>query len=326
MGDVAMTVPVLRAFTKQYPDVKITMLTRGFFAPFFRDLNNVTVYPIDVKGKHKGMIGLFRLSKELSRMNIDMVADLHNVLRSSILKLFMTGNKFIQVDKGREEKKALVQGKQFIQLKTTHQRYVEVFNQLDFEFDLENPSFPDKPALSEKNTEITGAKSEKWIGIAPFAQYESKMYPIELMKEVIHRLSKSYSVLLFGGGQKEVAILKAIETESVNVINLAGRLNLNDELDIISNLDVMLSMDSGNAHIAAMCGIPVITVWGVTHPYAGFYPFNQPKTNGLLADRKMYPEIPTSIYGNKCPENYKNAAGSIKPEFIIDKIGFVLKG
>ena len=71
MGDVAMTIPVLRAFTQQYPNVKITVLTRGFFNPFFRDLPNVTVFSPDLKGKHKGIFGLLKLSRTLAKLNID---------------------------------------------------------------------------------------------------------------------------------------------------------------------------------------------------------------------------------------------------------------
>ena len=325
MGDVAMTIPVLRAFIEKYPNVKITVLTRSFFSPFFRDLNTVTVYPIDVKGKHKGIIGLYRLSKELRKLRIDFVADLHNVLRSTLLNIFLFGIKVVQVDKGRSEKKALVAGSVFKQLKTTHQRYAEVFEKLGFYLDLKNPVYPNKYSLSQSLISILGEKSTNWIGIAPFAKHESKMYPLELMKEVIKTLSTSYSILLFGGGQKEVEVLKSIEKDNESVTNLSGRLTLNEELDIISNLDVMLSMDSGNAHIAAIYGIPVVTIWGVTHPYAGFYPFNQQSANSLLADRKKYPRIPTSIYGNKYPENYKDAAGSIHPRLVIEKIKFLIE-
>ena len=84
-----MTVPVLRALTQKYPDLKITVLTRAFFKPFFRDLKNVDVYSADLKGKHKGVLGLYKLSKELNTFKFDAVADLHNVLRSKILKLFL---------------------------------------------------------------------------------------------------------------------------------------------------------------------------------------------------------------------------------------------
>ena len=108
------------------------------------------------------------------------------------------------------------------------------------------------------------------------------------------------------------------------MVNLAGNLSLEEELNVISNLDVMLSMDSGNGHLAAMLGKKVITIWGVTHPFAGFVPFNQPEEQQLLSDRKLFPKIPTSIYGNKFPEGYEQAAGSISPETIVSKIKDVI--
>jgi hypothetical protein len=66
--------------------------------------------------------------------------------------------------------------------------------------------------------------------------------------------------------------------------------------------------------------VPVITLWGVTHPYAGFYPFQQPAENALLADREKYPLIPTSIYGNKAPEEYEKALQTITPDQVVAKI------
>lgn len=324
MGDVAMTVPVLRALMEQNPQVKVTVLTRKFFFPFFRDLSNVSLFPIDVKGKHKGVFGLFKLARELKALDIDAVADLHNVLRSNILKFYFFGKPFIQIDKGRAEKKALTSGERFQQLKTTHQRYAEVFQKLGFHVDLNNPSFPKTKALTSKVSEILGIKVGKWIGIAPFAAHESKMYPLELMKDVIAALSKDYKIILFGGGKKETAFLSDIERSYENVINTSGKFTLNEELDVISNLDIMISMDSGNAHLAAMLGIKVVTIWGVTHPFAGFAPFNQPEDYALLADRNQFPKIPTSVYGNKYPQGYEHAAGSISPKTIIDKIKSII--
>ncbi len=324
MGDVAMTVPVLRAFTTQYPEVKLTVLTRVFFTPFFRDLENVSVFPADLKGTHKGVLGLYKLSKELKKLDIDAIADLHNVLRTNILKCFFFGKPFVQIDKGRAEKKALVTGKTFQQLKTTHERYADVFRKLGFPLDLANPKFPNRVALNSKLQDLVGADTKKWIGMAPFAAHESKMYPLDLMEQVIETLSKTHKILLFGGGKKEVDILDAYQSKYENVINLAGKLILDEELDVISNLDVMLSMDSGNAHMAAMLGVKVITIWGVTHPYAGFAPFNQPEDFALLSDREQFPLIPTSIYGNKFPEGYQDAAGSIAPEKVIKTIESIL--
>ena len=150
------------------------------------------------------------------------------------------------------------------------------------------------------------------------------MYPLDLLERVIQELSKTNKVILFGGGPEEIKTLNSFQNKYNNVINLAGKLTLTEELQVISNLDVMLSMDSGNAHIAAMLGKKVITIWNVTHPFAGFSPFNQPQSHNILANREQFPLIPTSIYGNKYPEHYKEASRTIAPETVIKKIESVL--
>ena len=161
MGDVAMIIPVLRAFIQHYPEVKITVLTREFFTPFFRDLKNISVFPTDVKGKHNGVLGLYKLSKEIKTLKIDAVADLHNVIRSKILKFFLLGIKCIQIDKGRAEKKALTSGKLVKQLKSTHQRYADVFSKLGYPIDLSNPTFPKTKDLDIKLKTIVGNQPRK---------------------------------------------------------------------------------------------------------------------------------------------------------------------
>lgn len=325
MGDVAMMVPVLRAFTEQYPEVKLTVLTRGFFRPFFRDLKNVEVFSADLKGKHQGVYGLYKLSRELKHLGIDAVADLHNVLRTKILKFLFVGLETIQIDKGRDDKKALVSGQKFTQLKTTVQRYVDVFEKLGFPVEVSNPTFPKRKELNSKTLAIVHEnRAFKWIGIAPFAAHEGKMYPLKMMEELIAELSKEHQIILFGGGESEIQQLNILESKFGNVTNIAGMLTLEEELDVISNLDLMLSMDSGNGHLAAMLGIKVVTLWGVTHPFAGFAPFHQPNEFSLLANRSIYPLIPTSVYGNKFPESYRDCMKSIYVEEVVKKIKSIL--
>ncbi len=319
MGDVAMTVPVIRALTLQNPELKITVLTKAIYTSFFRDLKKVSIHTAEVKGKHKGLLGLWKLSRELKRLKIDAVADIHNVLRSNILKRLLPVP-FYQIDKGRAEKKALTSGHHFQQLKTTHQRYADVLGQMGFQIDF-SQSYVSKPsALAPQLKHFLEPVARKTIGIAPFAAHLSKMYPLVQMKEVIEELSKVYNVLLFGGGKAEEVVLDQFEKDFEHVTSMVGKLSMEKEMDIISNLEVMLSMDSGNAHISAMLGVKTITIWGVTHPYAGFMPFNQPEDYMLLADRTKYPLIPTSIYGNKYPKNYEEAAGSISVEEVVNKV------
>jgi len=326
MGDVAMTVPVLRAFVKQYPEVKITVISRPFFKPFFDGIPNLDFFAFDEKERHKGFSGLLRLFRDVKKLKIDAFADLHNVLRSKIVSLLfaLSGKKRATVDKGREGKKELTrsENKIFKQLPTMFERHAKVFKELGFPLDLSNPISPEKATLSPEILEIIGDNNQKLIGIAPFAQYNSKVYPQDLMQEVITKLAenKSYKILLFGGGKKEIEILDSLSQPYENVINMAGKIKFQQELQLISNLDVMLSMDSGNAHIAAMLGVKVVTLWGATHPYAGFLPFNQMLENALTSDRNQYPKLPTSVYGNKIVEGYEDAMRSISPEKVVFSI------
>ena len=328
MGDVAMTIPVIKALVEQHPEIKITFLSKAFLKPLFDDIPNLNFYAADVKNKHKGVLGLHKLSKELKQLNITHVADLHNVLRSKILRNFLkfSTENIAVIDKGRSEKKALTrtENKVFKQLKTSFERYADVFRRLDFSVDISNPTKSEKPKLSDTVLQLVGKKQNNWIGIAPFAAYDAKMYPLDLMQKVIDQLAEKNTVLLFGGGEKEVKILSEIEQKSNHVISVAGKLNLKNELNLIAHLDCMLAMDSGNAHFAALLQIPTITLWGATHPFAGFAPFNQPAENCLLPDLEKYPNIPCSIYGNKICDGYEDVMRTISSEKVIKKVEEIL--
>ncbi|WP_025743745.1 glycosyltransferase family 9 protein [Aquimarina pacifica] len=326
MGDIAMTVPVIRTFRATYPDVKITILTRKFFEPIFSDIEHVNVFHADVDGAHKGFLGLIRLANALKKLEITAVADMHNVLRSNVLKTVfsLSGIKVVQINKGRKEKKSLTrpENKVFRSLKTTHQRYADVFSGLGYPLDLSKHEFPVKKSLTQGVLTLTQNSVKKWLGIAPFAQYDSKTYPLELIIEVIETIdaTNTVEIFLFGGGKKEEDILHMVSSKYQNVTNIAGKLPFADELTLISNLDGMLSMDSGNGHLAAMYGIPTITLWGVTHPFTGFAPFNQPLENAILPDLERYSQIPTSIYGNKVPSGYEKVMYTIAPKHVVSQI------
>ena len=331
MGDVAMTVPVLRSLVSQHPEIKLTVISRPFFKPFFEGIPQVSFFEFDEKVRHQGFFGLLRLFQDLQQLEIDAFADLHNVLRSKVIRILFAlfGKKTAAVDKGREGKKALTRSENKIlkPLPSMFERHAEVFARLGSVINLSKPIFPKKVALTEESTAIIGTGNQQLLGIAPFAQYDSKVYPLDLMRTVIDELSKNQNnkILLFGGGKKEIEILESLSNNKNNVINMAGKIKLKQELELIGNLDVMLSMDSGNAHIAAMLGIKVITLYGATHPFAGFAPFNQPIENALLSDRKKYPMLPTSVYGNKIVHGYEEAMRTISPESVIEKIITSLK-
>lgn len=329
MGDVAMTVPVLQRLVKTYPDLKITVLTKPFFKPIFEEVPGVNIVTADVKQKYKGIFGLFKLANELSSLQLDAVADLHHVLRTKILRFFFFffGIKSAVIDKGRAEKKELtkLQPKTIRPLKSTHQRYADVFAELNFPIDLNESVVVNKHPLPQVIKEKL-KQPRKWIGIAPFAAHESKMYPLTQMEKVIARLDETnlYDILLFGGGKKEQEQLEKLAESYTNVFCVIGKLSFKEELQTVSNLDLMLSMDSGNGHLAALFNIPVITIWGATHPFAGFAPFQQTSEQQILPDLKKYPLLPTSIYGNKQVDGYDEVMENIEAERVLKVVREVL--
>lgn len=323
LGDVAMTVPVIRCLYKSYPNLKITFVSRTYLEPLFEEFENFNFYPIDTGVQHKGVKGIWTLFSELKKTPFSGVADLHGVLRTYLLSFLFTTTFFRvkQINKGRIAKHRLIRekNKKFQPLTPTIFRYADVFRKLGFSINIEDHEFPDKKPIPENFINLYNQSDRKWIGIAPFASYKGKTYPLDLMQQVIAYLQKDYQIFLFGAGQKEIKKLEVWEKAYTNAFNTAGNTSLRDQIQIMPYLDLMISMDSANGHLAANFGTPVLSLWGLTHPFCGFAPFCQPKENSLTLDRKKYPLIPTSVYGNVTPSGYENAFRSLQPKEVIEK-------
>jgi len=330
MGDVALSVPVLKALSEQYADEQIYFLTRSTFNPFFKDIKNLQIINPDLKGKHKGIFGLFKLYKYINNnYKPDIIIDIHNVLRTKSLKMFfkLSSIKTYKINKGRKEKKQLISKNKKVleQLKHTSQRYVETFLKAGIKIELNN-NIPASKIETNPEIEHFFQNSSKKIGIAPFAMHLQKQYPIDKMKEVIYILEKKgYEIFIFGGGNNEKKIAEEIDYNSKNIHSVIGKYSLENEIALISNLDLMLTMDSANMHIAALTGIKIVSVWGATHPFAGFTPFI-PKDKSYIIQNEKLDCRPCSVYGKKkCFKGNLECLTSILPEKIVNVCDSALK-
>jgi ADP-heptose:LPS heptosyltransferase len=325
MGDVAMTVPALQSFISKYPNIKLSVLSQKSFGPFF---NSSKVHFIGIELRYyEGLRGLYTLFKILKKERFDLVLDLHDVLRSNVLRLFFRffGRvKVFVVDKGRKDKRALTRKKNKIlrPLKTTAERYADVFKTAGFEINLgfEKLYAADFEILDKVKAILPNEKHSIAIGIAPFAAHQGKIYPLEKMAEVLDYLSiKGFNLFLFGGGNEKLQ-LQEWESKFPHCISVAGKFTLKEELQLISKLDLMISMDSANMHLASLVGTTVVSIWGATHPYAGFTGWGQSPDNIVQIDK---PCRPCSVYGNKkcyrtdCPYACMK---EISPSKIIEKV------
>ncbi len=332
MGDVAMTVPVITSFALEYPQLEITILSRDIFKPLFAQMPpNVTFMGIHFNGEYKGLGGLNSLFNELSAMKFDYVADFHDVLRTKYLRLRfkMQGVKVQKIDKGRKGKKLLTRrsDKKRVMQPSSFCRYADVIQRLGFSLSLNFKSiYGESHGNIDAIESVVGKKTvgESWIGIAPFAKHKGKIYPAELMEIVVAHFANrpNTKVFLFGGGNHEKKIIDGWVDKYPTLYSMIGKLKLNSELALISNIDVMLSMDSANMHLASIVNTPVVSIWGATHPYAGFMGWQQPLTNAVQIDLECRP---CSIYGNKaCYRNDYACLWNIKPDSVISKIESVL--
>jgi ADP-heptose:LPS heptosyltransferase len=328
LGDVAMTVPVVKLLLQQHPDLQVSFVSTPFMQPLFEGIDRLHFYPADIKGKFKGINGLYSLSREIKKdISFDAIADLHDVVRTKLLRFFLMGSRAVAViDKGRKEKEELTRAvnKKLRPLKTTFQRYADVFEKLKCPVRLNIQDGILHPLLKKDILPVQKHQG-LLIGVAPFARHAAKMYPLEKMKEVVRLLlaQTNTNIILFGGGN-EAATLDQWEKEMPGVYSLAGKLRFADELNAMAQLDAMVSMDSANMHLASLYGVPVVSVWGGTHPYTGFYGWGQSPENAVQLD---LPCRPSSVFGNKdCPvHGTKGCMEGITPQMIYEKIRNVPK-
>lgn len=329
MGDVALTVPVLRSMLELNEDLHLTLVSNKAFEPFFNELPRFEFYGVDFK-QYKGVFGLFKLFNELkSYQKWDAVLDLHSVMRTWVLNHLFKIRKtpVFEIDKGRDEKRALTSkvDKQLVQLPHTTERYLKVFQQAGIDGDIEF----DKSIKSGKDVtvELNLDTGKKWIGIAPFSKHQQKEWPLEKVKQLVDKFSKTgaYELLLIGGKGKEAELLEEIAKAKENVHSIAGKLTMEQEIVLVSKLSLMVSMDSFNMHLAALSGVKVVSIWGATHSYAGFGPVNGNEKYNVEVPLKKLPCRPCSVFGSKpCYRGDFACMQNISVEMVEEKINYAL--
>ena len=329
LGDVAMMVPVVKSLAEQYPHVRITVLSRPFARTCFEKVApNVGFMEADLKGEYRGVKGLNALYRRLSAKHFTAIADLHDTLRSKYLRMrFNLGrNRVEHINKHKHGKRQLTSqsDKRLMQQPTSFENYAEVFRRLGYPIDVRFQSIYETtpPDFSQLPASMTGKKSgERWVGIAPFAAHHGKIYPAELMEQVVEQLGKqdNLRIFFFGAGKTEQQQLNDWAAKWSFCTNASGQLSgLQQELALMSQLDAMLTMDSANMHLASLVGIPVVSVWGATHPFAGFMGWNQSMDNTIQVD---LPCRPCSIYGKKaCHRGDYACLTTIPPSQIVDRL------
>lgn len=332
IGDVAMTVPVVYSLCRTYPDVRFVFVTRRTMSDIFVNRpSNLTVVGVDLKTDYVGVGGMRRLADELRRdYDIDFFVDLHDVLRTRMLRIFwrLRGIKSRVLHKGKAHKHALTRRyrKRLLPLISQRARYREAFFKAGLPVnDNFNGLFGGKAkADPEVFSAITRPKADgqHWLGVAPFAAHKGKIYPPAQMEEALGLIKAArpdIRFFFFGGGGDEQATLERWADKFEGSVSLAGKkYGFAVELALINHLDAMLTMDSANMHLASIASVPVISIWGATHPYCGFKGWRQ--DDGDMVQLPMTCR-PCSVFGSKaCHRGDYMCLTAIPAAVVADKV------
>jgi len=303
MGDVILLLPVIRGLINSNANIEVYLITQKAFFSVFEDIDRLHLIEVDLKGEHRGFDGLFKLYRKVRKeISPDFVFDLHRVLRTYTLNFFFffSGFKIKRFNKGTFRKYLVIRRKKFeINLPNTVERYAEVFRKAGFVMNLHRP--PLFSVKSETFNDLNILTKSIIIGIAPFAKHKQKVWGIQRVEDLILELNRLFElqIIFFGGGHSELQILTVISQKNNNCVVSANHFSFSDEIQIMSKLSMMISMDSANMHLAAMAGVPTISIWGATHPALGFAPYDQPEENTIQYNGELIRCRPCSVYGNK---------------------------
>ncbi|MDZ7737598.1 MAG: glycosyltransferase family 9 protein [Bacteroidales bacterium] len=186
----------------------------------------------------------------------------------------------------------------------TVDRYRDVFSKAGFSVgEPFIPAFSLSGKAEKEAAEITASSNpagHKMIAVSPFAKHRTKMWPLGKMESLMALLTEREKVffMLFGG-RDEAGDLELLAGKFPNSLVVAGGYDLQTELALISRMQFMISMDSSNMHMAALSGIPTVSIWGGTHPDTGFAPVGD---QGHIIIQTPNSELgcrPCSVYGAK---------------------------
>ena len=295
LGDVVMVLPLLQALRVQYPNLRLSLVSQPFAEDLVSTVPGVEFMPARVRDRHRGIRGIWRLARSICRVDrTARVADLHQVLRSRILLLFIRILRFPR----------------WVQAATIRKGRREIPYRLG--------GLPLRPLPESLESLLHTGKGA--IGIAPFAKHRAKMYPTARMLEVAQSLQRNgYRLFLYGGGAQEVATLQEWARGLPGAVVVPGLgLRLGQELQLMARMQVVVSMDSANMHLASWAGVPVVSIWLATHPNAGFLGWGQSLAN--VVARGDLDCRPCSIFGNKPCKCGDYACGDIAPVVVVERV------
>ena len=325
LSPTATTVHALRGLRRDFPELRITVLTIREFEPLFGVVDGVDFLFAD-EPVYSGFFGGLKLWRKIQQLDVDAMADLESTPRTRRLTFSLKRRRVARIDKSRSESRLMTRKfrKVISQLEPLSQRSREVFNKLGLPFCMPAPirrkRRNEPPQIA---TILAGEKVGRWIGVSLLAPHRGRCYPIPLANSLIAELSARYErVFLFGDGKYERQFCEGMQQLYDSVVSIAGRASLTEKMELISYLDAVVTIDDAVLSLASLVGTPAVSIWGATHPFIDSCGYGQDPANSVQID---LPCRPCSVNGaRQCIFGNYECMNKITPEMVLNRVEALL--
>lgn len=323
VAKAAMCVHSLRGLRRDYPEVKLTVLTTSALRPLFRGVAGVEYLFAD-EPQYRGLGGEMRLRRAIRASGANGIADLEASPRSRRLRLSITPwrRKVSVIQRGKNQRKLLTRKfrKVMVQLTPLSQRSRDVFERLGLPFCMPAPVRKKRSGeIPHIASILAGEKRGKWVGVAPLSHHKGNCYPIPQAAELIKQLAARYDkVFIFGSGVYQRQFCEGMEKLYPGTVSVAEKASLDEQIDLISVLDAVVTIDNPVLSIASLVGTPAVSIWGATHPFIESCGYGQ---NPLYNVQIDLPCRPCSADGRRaCLFGHYECMTRITPEMVLSKV------
>jgi heptosyltransferase-2 len=339
MGDIILTLPVVEVLKEKYPDSEIFFLCKKKYKGLLLDHPRIDrVIDFDTRGVHKGVNGLTRLIRELKALQLDVILDLHSNLRSFIIRNLLPAKAKIKYNKRWWARFFMVYFKSFkIKSKHTLDCYIQSLQKLGIKYQSKLLRFhlnENDKVWADRFLSENGWNGERiLLAVAPGARWKTKKWDKEKFARAVQMLSRRFplDVVLFGDKNDENTITwisqelsKKKESKKNREIIQAVDLPFNQVAAILQICDLLVTNDSGLMHLGSFLKVPVVAIFGPTHPKLGFSPLGQDSVVVTVSEKCS----PCSLHGKReCHRKERYCMDKILPEEVAERAsGFLQRG
>lgn len=318
IGDIVLTSPIPRLLKKKLPNSKIHFLTKKIYSDIYS--NNIYLNKLYLFDNN-----LFQLIKELKKNNYDLIIDLHNNMRSILLRVVLGVNSLVY-NKNRFKRWLIVNFKLKLDIPHIVDSYIDTLSTLNIINDNKGLDYFLSSNDKIEFDSIPKSHRKGFDILVIGAKHNTKVLPVKKLIELCDIINGP--IILIGGKSeikpsiiienyfkksksnlKESKIKNLLNKKTI-IFNMVGKITINQSASLIENANIIYTHDTGMMHIASAFKKEIISIWGSTHPSLGFYPYGTKFK--IFQNEKIKCRPCTKIGYNNCPLGHFKCMKEIK--------------